>query len=148
MKNLFVTALLLSGAVLYAQRSDPGEMRHLTAEQVATLHTKKLTLALDLNEAQQKDIQKLNEENAKFKKEKMDARKTAREAGSSKELSPDEKYNLQVERLDKAIALKATMKDILTEEQYAKWEKIQFKKGRHKKTGRKDHHRHGVKRGR
>lgn len=136
MKNLFITALLLSGIVLNAQKGERSDMHKLSAEQVATLHTKKLTLALDLSKSQQRDIQKLNEENAKLRKEKMEARKTARAEEGHKDLNTDEKFNRQVQQLDRAIAHKAQMKNILSEEQYVKWEKIQMKKSHHRKSGR------------
>ncbi len=146
MKNLFITALLLCGVVINAQRGERGEMHKLSAEQVATLHTKKLTLALDLSASQQRDIQKLNEENAQLRKEKMQARKMARTEQGAKDLSTDEKFDKQVEHLDRAIAHKAKMKNILTEEQYVKWEKIQMKKGHHRKAGRKGMRSHEEKR--
>ena len=60
MKKIFITLLLLVGITAIAQRPEEkkGKERHkmmhdFTPEQVATLHTKKMTLALDLTTAQQ-----------------------------------------------------------------------------------------------
>lgn len=140
MKKLIITALLFSGFFLHAQRGEHGEMHELSAEQLATLQTKKLTLALDLNEAQQRDIQKLNEENIQRNRAKMEARKVAREEHVSKALNPDEKFNQQLARLDKAIEHKSQMKKILSGEQFAKWEKIQTKHDHHRKANHKGNH--------
>ena len=140
MKHLFITVLLTSGVLLHAQRGEHREMQELSAEQIATLQTKKLTLALDLNEAQQRDIQKLNEENARLKKEKMEARKAAGAENEQKERNTDDKFNHHIERLDKAIEHKAKMKKILSKEQFDKWEKIQMSKGHHRKSRHKGRH--------
>ena len=148
MKNLIITALLLSGVLTQAQRGEHHKMQELSAEQIATLQTKKLTLALDLNAAQQQDIQKLNEENARLKKEKMEARKVARDENVRKEINSDEKFNQHVERLDRAIEHKAKMKKILSKEQFDKWEEIQKKKGHHKRSRHKGNHPKEHKRGR
>lgn len=150
MKNLFLTALLLSGVVLHAQRGEHSEMQDLSAEQIATLQTKKMTLALDLNESQQQDIQKFNEEQARIRKEAIAARNKSGEDDERKEPNADERFNHQVERLDRAIEHKAKMKDILSEEQFEKWEKIQMKKGHHRRMkhkGNSPHHGKGKRRG-
>ncbi|MBT8321787.1 MAG: hypothetical protein KJO90_09015, partial [Eudoraea sp.] len=62
MKKLILTLTLLTGMLLTAQEMRP-RMHHqnrgdLTAEQLATLQTKKLTLALDLTNTQQQEVQK------------------------------------------------------------------------------------------
>ena len=64
MKKVFVTAVLLIGLMGYSQRShhfdsDQRGMKDMSPEQIATLKTKKMTLALDLNESQKKEIQKI-----------------------------------------------------------------------------------------
>ena len=123
MKNLLLTALLASGVLLQAQSGDRARNHDLSAEQLATLKTKKLTLALDLSEAQQTEIQTLIEDKARLRIEN-------KEDHEKKPLSPEEKYNRQIARLDKAIEHKAQMKDILSEAQYAKWERLQLKKAK------------------
>ncbi len=142
MKRVLVTVLMLVGFVAFAQRGDHGmdhkrNLKDLSPEQLATLHTKKLTLALDLTDAQQRQVQKLSLEKVTERKAKMEARKEARENSEGGKLSTEERYQLQIERLDKAIAQKKKMRSILDDDQYAKWEKIMVHKGKNHR------HKHG-----
>lgn len=118
-----------------------GRMSDMTPEQIAILQTKKMTLALDLSETQQSQIQKLNLENAKSRKAKMEERKAAKEDGKRKKPTSEERYVMANARLDAQLAQKEEMKKILSEEQMAKWEKMHHGKRKHKgrkgKGGRK-----------
>jgi hypothetical protein len=96
-------------------------LRNLTPEQAATLQSKKMALHLDLSEAQQKEIYKLNLANAKERQAKMEAVKKMRESGEKP--SKEARYDLMNERLDKQIAQKRQMKSILTIEQFEKFKK-------------------------
>lgn len=96
-----------------------------------------MTLALDLTEVQQKQIQTLNLENAKTRESSMEKRKSIKENGESKKPTPEERYAMKNERLDRMIAQKAEMKDILSTEQYGKWEKMVQRRGKHR-NGMKD----------
>ena len=91
-----------------------------TAEQMATLRVKQMTLDLDLNATQQKEVYVIAKENAE------DRIKTKAEIKANKEngvpLSSDQKFEMQNNRLDKMIAHKAAMKNILSKDQFAKWE--------------------------
>ncbi|WP_299529695.1 Spy/CpxP family protein refolding chaperone [Ulvibacterium sp.] len=136
MKKIVVLVTLLTGVTVMAQEGRKNHhraaMKDLTPEQIATLHTKKMTLALDLTEVQQKQIQVLSLENAKLRKAKMEERKAKRESGESKKPTSEERYTMQLERLDHQIAHKAEMKAILSPEQYEKWEKLHFHKRKHR----------------
>lgn len=141
MKKVIIAMALLISVSSMAQR---GGIEHrenksnLTPEQMATLKTKKMTLALDLSEAQQSQVQILNLENAKAHKEKMAARKGTKEKGEQNKLTSEEKFAKQNERLDAKIVQKAKIKKILSQEQYDKWEKMAHNKGRHgKRKGKK-----------
>ncbi|APQ16698.1 hypothetical protein [Maribacter hydrothermalis] len=127
MKKLIMAILIMAGISATAQdhtrKGNRGDMGDLTPEQVATLQTKKMTLALDLNESQQAKIKTILTEDAKARKSKMDARKIKKEEGEKK-WSADEKYAMQNERLDHQIARKKEMKSILNQEQFEKWEKM------------------------
>lgn len=101
------------------------KFQDLTPEEMATMQTKKMTLHLDLNESQQKEIQKINLENAIDRKAKMEARIAQRENGTMAKTTKEERLKMMNERLDKQIAMKAKMKKILNDEQFAKWEKQQ-----------------------
>ena len=84
MKKAIILAIALIGLQAIAQgerkeRPNRGErsekMMDLTPDEMATLQTKKMTLVLDLNESQQKDIYKINFENATQRKAMMEAHK-------------------------------------------------------------------------
>ena len=132
MKKVIVLIALIVGTTAMAQQRKDGKrnsMKDMTAEQVATLQTKKMTLDLDLTDAQQTKILALNLENAKKRKAKMDERKAMRDSGERPKITSEEKYAIQAERLDAAIAHKAALKKILNDDQYAKWEKTRKKRG-------------------
>ena len=128
--------MLMTGFSIMAQKGERGhrgDFKNMSAEQMATLQTKKMTLDLDLTEAQQSKIQALNLENAKKRKAKMEARKDQESNGEKRTLTSEERYAMKNERLDAAIAHKAELKKILTDEQFEKWETHRKKRGRHHK---------------
>jgi len=142
MKNLIMAILIMAGISATAQehnrKGNRGDMKDLTPEQVATLQTKKMTLALDLNESQQSKLKSILTEDAKVRKTKMAERKESKEKGK-KVLTIDEKYEMQNERLNHQIERKKQMKSLLTDEQFKKWEKMSHrmnKRGEHKKRKR------------
>lgn len=145
MKRAIVAMVLLISVAGMAQRGERGG-QDLTAEQIATLHTKKMTLALDLSADQQAQIQALNLENAKMKLAKKEERKVAKDDGQRKKPTAEERFAMQNQRLDAQIPQKAEMKKILSAEQYSKWEKMAHHKGRHgKRKGKKGEGRSGHK---
>ncbi|NNJ89589.1 MAG: hypothetical protein HKP53_09315 [Eudoraea sp.] len=135
MKKVLIAMFTIASLTAMAQegpdRGPRDGKEQLTPEQMATLQTKKMTLALDLSSAQQKQIQEFHLENAKLRKEKMEVAK-----GDRKDLSAEERYARQNERLDHMIAQKEEMKKILNEEQFSKWEK---EMSHRKNKGRKGH---------
>ena len=137
MKKLALVIVLLSGVVLTAQRHEGKQDRklNLNPEQMATIQTKKMTLALDLNSSQQKEIKSVLLSNAELRQEKMAERKAQKK--SEARPTEEEKFRMQSERLDHMIAHKAKMKNILTSEQFSKWEKMQRRKGKEEKRGSK-----------
>ncbi len=146
MKKLVLIALALITLQATAQdrkrehapenRKERGkQMMQFSPEEVAKIQTKKITLHLDLNESQQAKIHKINLENATKRKAMMEARKTKKENSSTKRPSKDERLQMMNIKLDHQIAMKAKMKKILNDEQYAKWEKAQAKKS-HKSKGK------------
>ena len=108
----------------------------LSVEQQTTLAVKKLTLALDLTEAQQGQIKPLVAAKIADRKAHFEKRRAAKK--ESKKLSADERYAKANERLDKGIAMQNDMKRILNDEQYAKFKKMKKgRKGMMKKRGMK-----------
>ncbi|NND79159.1 MAG: hypothetical protein HKN53_04615 [Maribacter sp.] len=144
MKKVLVLVMLMAGFTAMAQKGERGhrgDFKDLSAEQMATLHTKKMTLDLDLTEAQQSKIKAFHLEKFKNRKAKMEKRQAQKDTSERPKLTSDEKYALRLERLDAAIAHKAELKKILSTEQFEKWEKHHKKRGEHHKG--KGHHSKG-----
>ena len=149
MKKILIIAVALLALQATAQEQkkeqrNKGERSHkmmnLSAEEAATLQTKKMTLHLDLNESQQKEINKINLENATKRKAMMAERKAKKESDEMQKPTQEQRLKMEHAKLDHKIAMKAKMKNILNEEQFAKWEKAQMRmgnKGKHKKRGMK-----------
>ncbi len=123
MKKLIVLALLLLGTTIVAQEKHRehkrNEMEQFTPEQRSELQLKKLTLELDLNESQQKEIKAFIAD----KNTKMEAHKTAMKAMKEKGTKPtsDERFAMKSKMLDEQIATKKRMQKILNEKQFEKW---------------------------
>lgn len=132
MKTWILAAVIMIGVAVTAQEKKD---RHepLKPEQRVELRVKQMDLALDLNDKQQKDIQKLMLERTKKAEQLRAQRKSNKEAG--KKLTADERFAMQSKALDEKIAMKDEMKKILTAEQFSKWESM--KKERHGKITKK-----------
>ncbi|WP_339754711.1 Spy/CpxP family protein refolding chaperone [uncultured Winogradskyella sp.] len=142
MKKLLVIALALFTLNGVAQeKKEKSTDRHhkmelreeMTPKDIADLKTKKMTLRLDLTDAQQKKVHKLIFEQSKTN---QSLRKEHKAANGEKRGKPskDERLKMQNHKLDQLIAMKREMKTILTPEQYAKFEKMKPKK--HKRKGK------------
>jgi hypothetical protein len=126
-----VSILVLVFAVTFttqAQKKRGEKGSKLTVEQHTTLAVKKMTLALDLSDKQQKQIKPLLMAKMTERKASMEKKKEAR--GNKERPTADEMYAKQIARLDNQIAMKNKMKNILNKEQFEKFEKMQ--KGRKK----------------
>lgn len=130
MKKIAVVLLLLLGATSFAQDGGKkkGKLKNMTPEQVATLQTKKATLALDLTEKQQEQIKTLLLDKAKIRKSAMTSQK-ARKDDQGESVTVDERFARESERLDYQIAQKAELQKILSAEQMVKWEEMQKRRG-------------------
>ena len=148
MKKMVMMAIMVIGISSFAQekkisenklqrseRADVPQIEKFTPEQRKQLELKKMTLALDLNASQQKEMEKIISEQSAKREAKMAERKAAKE--SKKELTADERFARENQRLDEQIATKARVKKFLTAEQFDKWEKM--KAQRHHKSGQKFH---------
>jgi hypothetical protein len=140
------TASILLVALFTLSTFAQGEQRKqrhqdFTADQMAEIQTKKMTLHLDLTADQQEQIFEINKQNAVERKQKMEERKALKQ--SEKELSSDEIFTKKSARLDNMIAHKAAMKKILSDAQFEKWEtskKHSMHKMKKRKGQRKMHH--------
>ena len=122
MKKLMIIAIAFVTTIGFSQDRERNqqerqkmqqERQNLTPEQRAELNTKRLTIQLDLNEAQQNQMLNLQLEMAKeraAKKQQMKAK--AEETGY---------YEKANKRLDKRKEYQDKMKSILTESQYNTW---------------------------
>ena len=123
MKKLFVLALLIVGTTIIAQernRKHQGNaMEQFTPEQKSQLMLKKMTLELDLNDAQQKEMSGFISDNVA----KKEAHKAEMKAMKEKGVKPtnDERFAMHMKMLDEQIAAKKSMQKILNAKQFEKW---------------------------
>lgn len=140
MKKLILAMTLVMTTLTYAQDRKQGR-EQLTPEQQTELQVKQMTLDLDLDDKQQKEIKTILLEQAKKREAKMAEMKAKREKGEK--LTSDEKFAMKNEMLDNQIDLKAKMKKILKPEQYKKWEDLhneRIEKGKEKMQKREREH--------
>ncbi|WP_299125211.1 hypothetical protein [uncultured Winogradskyella sp.] len=143
MKKLLVIALALFTLTGVAQerkkqradRKGGSELRkQMTPNEIADLKAKKLTLSLDLTDAQQKKVHSVILNQAK-ENESLRKERKAVDGEKKEKPSKDEIVKMQNHRLDQQIEMKREMKTILTAEQYSKFEKM--KPRQHKKRARR-----------
>ncbi|WP_278035044.1 hypothetical protein [Flavobacterium nitratireducens] len=139
MKNLITAALIVMVSVSsYAQeeqqrpaRHDGNPMEKFTPEQRNQLMLKKMTLDLDLNDSQQKEMGKIIAEQSA----KREAHLKDRKAKTGKPTS-DEIFQMKSKMLDEQIAMNAKMKKVLLPDQFKKWGEM---KKHHREDFRKKH---------
>lgn len=126
MKKSIAVVLLLVGMASFAQerkgRPERAEMEQLTPEQQNQLQLKKLTLELDLNASQQKEMSKIIAEQSTKREAKLAARKTKQEVRTKP--TAEERFERKNNMLDEQIAMKEKVKKILTPEQLKKWDEM------------------------
>ena len=138
MKNLIALFLLTTSVVVFGQ-NDKRKMKvgeDFTVEQQAILKTKKMTLALDLNDNQQSQMLALNK---KWIQEKV-SMKAAHQSNSMEELSADQKFDLMNKKLDSKIGQQQEIKKVLDKDQYAIWKESSMKRLYKSKAKRKQMH--------
>ena len=135
MKKAMIILIAFSTFAITAQnktskrKEQRKEMKaNFTPEQKAELRAKKMTLDLGLNDSQQTKVQQLLVE--------MEKNRPARIENKS-EMTDTQKFEAKSARLDRQIAMKKQLKEILTEEQMAKWEKNHQHK-RHTMKGKRE----------
>ncbi|MFD2099599.1 hypothetical protein [Flagellimonas iocasae] len=148
MKRLVVAMALLVSLGALAQEQQGHRMRKgpkmdMTAEQMATLQTKQMTLALDLTKAQQQKVMTINLDVAQQRKAKWEEMKAMRESGEWKRPTPEERFDMENARLDHQIAHQEKMKEVLNDEQYQTWKKLRFAKAHHGKKKMQESGRRG-----
>lgn len=135
MKKLLIAIVMLGALTSFAQERKMDQDK-LTPEQRVELQVKKMTLDLDLNDKQQKDIKKLLTEQAKKREEGKAKREAAKKVGTKP--TSEERFAMKSKMMDEQIAFKAEMKKILSEKQMEKWEEHKedrMEKMRNRRTG-------------
>ncbi len=138
--GLAAIAILFSLTINAQQNRENDRKRtQMTSEQSATLQSKKMALHLDLNKNQQAAVYELMKKNADERKIKREEFREKRQKGDA--LTNDERFQNQNDRLENQLEQKAAMKDILSEEQFEKWEKVNRTKNRNakKKMGKSNY---------
>jgi len=125
MKKLALIVLLVVGLSTYAQEGKKQERQgadreRLSPEQRNQLQLKKMTLELNLNESQQKEIAKILEEQSAKRQAEMATFKANKDKGVKP--TAEERFAMKNKKLDEAIAVKAKVQKVLTPEQFKKWE--------------------------
>lgn len=123
MKKIIIVAILMFGTIVLAQeknkRHHGGEKNQFTSEQRSQLMLKKMTLALDLNDAQQKEMGNIISDKM-AKREAMKKEILAKRESGVRPTS-DERFATASKMLDEKIANKKRIQKILNPQQYEKW---------------------------
>lgn len=136
MKHILTLIALCLTITVAAQRGPHRDRASLEPEQQATLLTKKMTLALALDEQQADKVYQVQLEQAKKRKAFIQKRKEEKEKGT--ELTKEQRFEMQNKKLDAMIAVQNEMKQILTDDQFEKWQRLAQRK---KQSRKKKHHR-------
>lgn len=142
MKKWILAGLLLCGLSAAAQRMHREghgrqQMQELTADETASLQSKQMTLALDLSAAQEQQLQKL------LAKRNADRRamREAHQKDTAAMADPHKRYERMSERLDREIAFRRELRNVLGESAYEQWKALHPQKGMgHPGYGGMDHH--------
>ncbi|MBP6758808.1 MAG: hypothetical protein KA133_06110 [Flavobacterium sp.] len=142
MKKLILMTFLMVGMTVLAQernkRPQRDKMEQFTPEQRNQLMLKKLTLELDLNDSQQKDINGIIVD----MNSKKEAHKAEMVAMKEKGVKPtsDERFAMKNKMLDEQIAMKKRLEKILNPKQFEKWNELKEKHMGDRKENRQRNH--------
>ncbi|CAN5197281.1 hypothetical protein BH23BAC2_BH23BAC2_25520 [soil metagenome] len=130
MMLIAISAFSQQKEIAQNDRAQRGEMMKMSAQERATISSKKMALKLDLTEAQRVEIEKLHLQRAREVENLM----AERQKLSNK--NREKRFSRTNANLDKQLEHQEKMKSILTEEQFNKWKKSQENPAR-KKMDRK-----------
>lgn len=149
MKKLITVALIAIVSIsTYAQQQRPQKhdgnpVEKFTPEQRNQLMLKKMTLELDLNASQQKEVSKLIADQSAKREALLKNRKSKTEKPTS-----DEIFEMKSKMLDEQIETKAKMKKILSPDQFKKWDELRARHDNMRENHfreMKNHNNHGMK---
>lgn len=138
MKNLLSIVVLVFAFTFTAQaQKKRGNMgSKLTIEQQTTLAVKKMTLVLDLSDKQQEQIKPIIMSKIKNKNDFTEKRKAAKV--NKQKPTSDEIFAIKNKQLDNQIMMKNSIKNILNEKQFDKFEKMHKSRTRMAKNKMKE----------
>ncbi len=147
MKKILIIVLTISSLSLTAQErkrdlkmSERPEKIHdlkdFSAEEIATIKSKKMTLQLDLNTSQQAKIKALLLEQSKHREKRMEQRLKQMENTKNENISKEERFKMLNNGLDEKLDMRNKIKEILTENQFKKWMETNRMMGGKKSTTR------------
>ena len=140
MKKALLIAVILVGFASFAQESKEkkhrNQMEQFTPAQKNQLLLKKMTLELDLNASQQKEMSTIISEQSAKREARIVERKEKKETHAKR--NAEEHFERKNEFLDEQIETKEKLKKILTPEQLKKWETLKDAK----KDGAKKERKH------
>ncbi len=135
-----ISLVLILGLVITVSAQKRKRGSNFSVEQKTELALKKMTLKLDLTKRQQNRIRPLLAEKIADRKTFKAQRKANKK--NRKKLSREEKYERKIAHLDRRIAFKADMKDILNAKQYERFEKMSGRKAHKMKRKMKKRRKH------
>ncbi|MBI9040508.1 hypothetical protein [Lutibacter sp.] len=124
-----VLLLSISMSAQGKQRGGANSDSDLSIEQRVALQTKRMTLNLDLDANQQKEVEQMLLKSANENDQLRDEFRQKKQSGN---LTADEKYAFENNRLEKQAAHKAEMKKILNKDQFVKWESTMMNRSKNK----------------
>lgn len=131
MKKISLILMLMISVSAFAQerkqKKATQDRVEMTAEERATIKMEQMTSELDLTEAQKKEMKNFFTEQAK---EREEYRNEIREARTNKATVRADRSKRSAQRTEIHEEHREKMKEILTEEQFAKWQENNAKRER------------------
>ena len=124
-KVIFILVMLLSVTAFAQQGKMKGNQSKMTAEEQAARKVERLTTRLELSEAQQAELKVVFMEQAKNQEAMKAARRSGQDRPSKMEMTKMREAHQQ--------AMETKMKEILTAEQFSKWQKMATMKRENRK---------------
>ena len=122
--GILVIVFLVSTTInAQGKKRNTKKRANFNAEQMATLQTKRMALHFDLDNNQEKEIYNLKLKQAEKRLATTGKFKQNKEKGV--QLTNEQRFEIQNNRLDTQIETKTAIKSILNKEQFEKWENHQ-----------------------
>lgn len=127
MKKLITVMFFLLSITVFAQERGAGRSE-MSDDERAARGARNLAMQLDLNEKQEEELKAWFAERIEYQKAQM-----AQKDKSRKKMKK-ERQEMRRDRMEMNEEQKADLREILTEEQYTKWESLQEKRRKGRKN--------------